>query len=388
MHDLPSELWSHIFSLAVDEDLIFHQPACQNHTPLSESRDFRHRLADNWLAFGAIADALVKFTSASVRTLHINIPASEIPQIIGTLNALSSIVAAQIELEINEFLEQATGWELPALRRLSTAIDTIRFLSAHGTHLLALDLFYVPAMPLPRIMSVGLYNLSLVVKSAHKRNLTALCERTRFPALWRVRSGLNRANGLFKNGVWAWWCDVYLRAGVRLEDCTEQIVNYYTWYSDDKRRLRIIVVILALLTTLKSAQAFSSFFMATWTVHFYSITRPGGSFTSLTFVQVALIGLYVQSYFCLSPWSYPATTGDIILSLATAYFLLKSKENVLPATVGMINALIRLTFQTAAPAALCAMFNPIFSQINMGSPGLVSATFNMALPKLYAMSMT
>jgi hypothetical protein len=44
--------------------------------------------------------------------------------------------------------------------------------------------------------------------------------------------------------------------------------------------------------------------------------------------------------------------GDLILSLTTAYFLIKSKQGVLPQTVGLISALVRLTFQTAAPAAL------------------------------------
>jgi hypothetical protein len=46
------------------------------------------------------------------------------------------------------------------------------------------------------------------------------------------------------------------------------------------------------------------------------------------------------------------SAGDLILSLTTAYFLIKTKQGVLPQTVGLISALVRLTFQTAAPAAL------------------------------------
>jgi hypothetical protein len=44
--------------------------------------------------------------------------------------------------------------------------------------------------------------------------------------------------------------------------------------------------------------------------------------------------------------------ADVLLSCTTAFFLIKSKKNVLPQTVGLISALVRLTFQTAAPAAV------------------------------------
>ena len=44
--------------------------------------------------------------------------------------------------------------------------------------------------------------------------------------------------------------------------------------------------------------------------------------------------------------------GDVLLSVVTAYYLLKTRHDVLPSTVGLINALIRLTFTTAAPAAI------------------------------------
>jgi len=79
--------------------------------------------------------------------------------------------------------------------------------------------------------------------------------------------------------------------------------------------------------------------------------------------------------------------ADVLLSCTTAFFLIKSKKNVLPQTAGLISALVRLTFETAAPAAVCAVFNLIFSQIYVGSDKLISTAFNMALPKLYAVSM-
>lgn len=71
--------------------------------------------------------------------------------------------------------------------------------------------------------------------------------------------------------------------------------------------------------------------------------------------------------------------------------------------MGLISALIRLTLGSAAPAAICAMLNLIFSQVSLrllgsyqvlnplyqvyqGTDNIVSTAFNMALPKLYVRS--
>ncbi|KAJ7291765.1 hypothetical protein C8J57DRAFT_1445208 [Mycena rebaudengoi] len=149
--------------------------------------------------FGAVADALATYTKA-LRTLHVNVPSSALPKIIWALDSLPSILAAHIELEksvpadddeatttdethlgaagdihlrlpalqqlalrghVQEFLEQATGWALPALRHLSLDCGMLRtdlpdapaFLAAHGAHLLLLDLNAVPALPLPHILA-------------------------------------------------------------------------------------------------------------------------------------------------------------------------------------------------------------------------------------------
>ncbi|KAJ7735810.1 hypothetical protein B0H16DRAFT_1731233 [Mycena metata] len=214
-----------------------------------------------------------------------------------------------------------------------------------------------------------------------------------------------------------------------------QVVNYYTYYGDDKGHLRIVVAILALLTVLKSIQAFAIIWIQ-FITYFGDLQAANQPHTrrwqSGNPLMVALIGLYVQTYFCYRLWAiskkayvvvpifvlflfaflavavatyYISTTdipaistwfaahlsstcaADIILSLTTASFLLKSKKNVLPQTVGLISALVRLTFQTAAPAALCAMFNLIFSQVYSSEVAIVSTAFNMALPKFYAISM-
>ncbi|KAJ6478753.1 hypothetical protein C8R47DRAFT_1219304 [Mycena vitilis] len=215
-----------------------------------------------------------------------------------------------------------------------------------------------------------------------------------------------------------------------------QFVNYFSYYADDKRILKIAVSMLCVLTILKSIQAFS----VIWIIFIDYFGDVQGAillnyttwWQSGTPLMVAIIGLFVQSYFCYRLWviskkwyvvapigtlflfaflsivigSYFITTaddvkigqwfaahlsatfsGDIILSATTAYFLLQSKKDVLPQTVGLISALVRLTFQTAAPAAICAMFNLVFSQIYTGEQAIISTGFNMALPKLYAISM-
>ncbi|KAJ7469697.1 hypothetical protein FB451DRAFT_1476591 [Mycena latifolia] len=283
--------------------------------------------------FGPIADTLATFTSKSLRTLQINVPSSALPKVIWALDSLPRIFAAHIELEVptpdddasasddthlgaagdihlrlpalqqlalrghmQEFIEQATGWTLPSLRHLSIDCgprrvdlpDTLGFLTAHGAHLVFLDLDSVLAMPLPRILavcpslttlafnadwrvtvpdaddadaaaallaherltSVGLHGLAyafgvgyaavdaqtdpihaLLATSGNDRNVAALCDRARFPALRRIRAlsrsllaDLDRANGPGETGGgmdrWDRWWEACRRAGVRLEDCT------------------------------------------------------------------------------------------------------------------------------------------------------------------------
>ncbi|KAF7762263.1 hypothetical protein Agabi119p4_8856 [Agaricus bisporus var. burnettii] len=79
--------------------------------------------------------------------------------------------------------------------------------------------------------------------------------------------------------------------------------------------------------------------------------------------------------------------GDIIMTAGITYFLLRTREDVLPHTVGHFTSLIRLTWLSAAPATLCAILNLISSQLWPGTDRLLSALFNTMLPKLYAMSM-
>ncbi|KAK7058064.1 hypothetical protein R3P38DRAFT_1192758 [Favolaschia claudopus] len=218
-----------------------------------------------------------------------------------------------------------------------------------------------------------------------------------------------------------------------------QFINYFTWYPDDKRSLRIAVLVLLLLSILKSIESFAALWI-------FLIENFGDINKNLMLsvtawwdtanpLLVAIVDFYVQCYFCSrllaisKSWvivapvfslfffalismvlaTYYITTsesiqitnwfaahfsslfaGDMLLTALTAYYLIKTKKNVLPQTVGLINALVRLTFQTAAPAALFALFTLIFSQMNRAGHfylGFVEIAFNQPLPKLYAISM-
>ncbi|KAF8124258.1 hypothetical protein K438DRAFT_1893478, partial [Mycena galopus ATCC 62051] len=215
-----------------------------------------------------------------------------------------------------------------------------------------------------------------------------------------------------------------------------QFVNYFSWYRDDKPALRIVVAFLALISLLKTIHSFA----VVWINSIVYFGDLDGAillnyttwYQSGTPLMVAMCGFYVQSYFCFRLWviskqwivvlpvaivflfgflsivvgtyfisvdNLPQIsnwfaahlgsvfTGDVLMTAFTTYFLIKSKADVLPQTVGLINSLVRLTFQTAAPAAICAMFNLAFSQLPGAKVGIVSTAFNEMLPHLYAISM-
>ncbi|KAK0213622.1 hypothetical protein IW262DRAFT_1410506 [Armillaria fumosa] len=219
---------------------------------------------------------------------------------------------------------------------------------------------------------------------------------------------------------------------------TSQFSNYYSWYSNtDGYRFTVAVGVLAVVTALKSIQCF----VIVWVqqIVYFNDFDSAADMRNTTWYErcntlfVGLIALYVQFYFCyrlyaisklwwivapilflylfavgsvaaaihyisnsqesnnLAPWlsaHYAIVfAGDVLLAGTTAYFLLKTKKDVLPQTVGIINALIRLTFQTATPAAVCALINLIF--IYLKNPNITgfSNVFIQAQPKLYAISM-
>lgn len=218
-----------------------------------------------------------------------------------------------------------------------------------------------------------------------------------------------------------------------------QFAHYFELYSDDKWNIKLAVIGLMLVTTLKSIQAFS----LAWIQNIlYFEDLKGAILLSYTAwwqsgnpLMVECIGIYVQTFFlhrlyrisgnkwwvvapialliafafcsiCLG--TYYITLGaayspeislwfathlssvcaaDLLVTLSIAFFLIRSKRDVLPQTYTVIDSLVKLTLSTAAPASICAMLNLIFSQLYSGQNVLISTAFNQALPKLYGMSM-
>ncbi|KAJ7279340.1 hypothetical protein C8J57DRAFT_1569930 [Mycena rebaudengoi] len=83
--------------------------------------------------------------------------------------------------------------------------------------------------------------------------------------------------------------------------------------------------------------------------------------------------------------------GDMILSGSTIYFLLRRSQQAPLATVGILNRLIRISFQSAVPVTLCALANFICQTLYLHHASLdATALFvllsAMMLPKIYATS--
>ncbi|KAI4518339.1 hypothetical protein K525DRAFT_208782 [Schizophyllum commune Loenen D] len=286
--------------------------------------------------FGPVADALATYACRSLRTVRWIVPSSEMHKVIWALDCLPNIIAAHIEFEpptdsdsdnvvvlgsasdinltlpclqqlvvrgnIQEFLEQATGWTLPSLRSLSIDCgnnrtdqpDVVQFLTRHGARLLFLDLQCIPPLDMPRILhlapalktlcfngdwrlpyehgladtptstlvlrphenieTVGLHGLMYafgvgyaaayasveplrahLVRRSNDMNVAAL-NKLYFPRLQRVRAlsrsmliDLNREDGpsVEEGGIERWekWYGTLERIGVRLEDCTGQLLG-------------------------------------------------------------------------------------------------------------------------------------------------------------------
>ncbi|KAJ7289645.1 hypothetical protein C8J57DRAFT_1628702 [Mycena rebaudengoi] len=219
-----------------------------------------------------------------------------------------------------------------------------------------------------------------------------------------------------------------------------QVAHYATLYKRDVVYLRLFVGGLLLLTTLKSAHSIALVWLQN-VEYFMDLEQAAGIFSGhwigkSNITLVALIAFYVQAFFCHRLWSIsrniyvllfimglfvfalsaafvatgfafadPFTSntqtwvgvhlgsvlaGDLILCGSTIYFLLRHSKRSLPQTASLLNNIVRLTFQSAAPAALVALVNLVCSQA-----GVVSASngwmmgaiiANTVLPKVYAIS--
>ncbi|KAJ7279284.1 hypothetical protein C8J57DRAFT_1712402 [Mycena rebaudengoi] len=83
--------------------------------------------------------------------------------------------------------------------------------------------------------------------------------------------------------------------------------------------------------------------------------------------------------------------GDAILSGTTIYLLLKRSQEAEAETVGILNRLTRIVFQSAVPVTVCAFANFISRVLytqhsSTGATVLFAELTNMMLPKLYAIS--
>ncbi|KAK0222737.1 hypothetical protein EDD85DRAFT_253725 [Armillaria nabsnona] len=217
---------------------------------------------------------------------------------------------------------------------------------------------------------------------------------------------------------------------------TSQFFNYYAWYGkSDTWKFTTGVGALAVMTTLKTIQAFTIVWVQD-IVYFNDLNSALQMRFSVWYqmgnaIMVAFIAFYVQCYFCYRLWVistrywvvspilflyifslgaaagatyytvladprlghwlsvHYATVfvGDVLLAVAMAYFLLHTKKRVLPQTKNLLDSLIRLTFQTAAPAVIVALLSLIF--IFLPDPYVkgISSAFIQPLPKLYAISM-
>ncbi|KAF7346704.1 hypothetical protein MSAN_01808200 [Mycena sanguinolenta] len=221
-----------------------------------------------------------------------------------------------------------------------------------------------------------------------------------------------------------------------------QFVNYYnsSGFLSDGRGLRTAVAILCLLNVLKSVECFASLWIFLIDhfgyIHFAIELSASEWWYTCSPLVVAILNFYVQCYFCTRLWAVSQRwwvsglifalfvfalgsmvittyyierlqqreimdwfaahlisvfTGDVILSVTTAYFLIRTEKTLLSTEMAeLIHSLIPLTFQTATPPAIVAMFNLIFSQMhrtNRPLLGYFEITFNQVLPKLYAISM-
>ncbi|KAF7307362.1 hypothetical protein MIND_00530300 [Mycena indigotica] len=221
-----------------------------------------------------------------------------------------------------------------------------------------------------------------------------------------------------------------------------QIAHYFNLYRSDVPALRAFVFGLLFLTTLRSMQMIAIMWVQN-VEYFTDIDGAVGMFFSHWLMKISVafgasISFYVQMFLCHRLWvlsknlyvvalllfvfifalvaalilmafTFNISTsqdlrntflslhvgvvfgGDLLLCLTTAYFLLKTSKQVLPQTAGMLNAILKLTFQTAAPGAVCAMINLITSRL-ASTPNpyntslLISVIATDILPKIYALS--
>ncbi|KAJ6541461.1 hypothetical protein B0H19DRAFT_315954 [Mycena capillaripes] len=220
-----------------------------------------------------------------------------------------------------------------------------------------------------------------------------------------------------------------------------QFAHYTHVNKRDSVWLKIFVASLALLTTLKTIQALAVMWIQNVTL-FHNVHAASSLWATcwvpkLSPVFESVTAIYVQSFFCRRLWtisrnayivvvcmisftfalvsggvaaffiftdiSSPKTSiwmsphlgavlcGDLLLTGSTVFYLLRHSKSVLPRgpTAPILSSLRRLTIQSAAPAAFCALIDFISAALVHALPGhppvwsMISSGSNTVLPQLY-----
>ncbi|KAF7336288.1 hypothetical protein MVEN_02177100 [Mycena venus] len=214
-----------------------------------------------------------------------------------------------------------------------------------------------------------------------------------------------------------------------------QIAHYMALYDNDVLVLRVYVAILLIITTLKSAQGLVILWIQN-VRHFMDLNAVVSMFstswiTRVDFVLIGIIAFYVQLFFCARLWwiskniyivplivtlfvfaliavciftfagnSKNVTwfiihlgivfAGDVLLCGCTIYGLLYHSRHVSAQSAGKLSALTKLTFQSAAPAAVCALITLATTLAwDRTTPNvyiMLTLIASNVLPKLYAIS--
>ncbi|KAK0496321.1 hypothetical protein EDD18DRAFT_1165888 [Armillaria luteobubalina] len=169
--------------------------------------------------------------------------------------------------------------------------------------------------------------------------------------------------------------DLYLQGVLSV-----QMLNYFSWYGkNDRATIQALlgsfaIVWVGLIKNFADIESARQHLFGAW-------------YEAGNLLMVALISYrcYIGHKIVHFQPNLPYWIADVLLAATTAFFLVRTRRNIMPQTVGMINALMRLTFQTATPAVVCALLTLICVYLPPDKPR-VANTFNQAPPKLYAIN--
>ncbi|KAJ7308665.1 hypothetical protein DFH08DRAFT_1088370 [Mycena albidolilacea] len=217
-----------------------------------------------------------------------------------------------------------------------------------------------------------------------------------------------------------------------------QIAHYAILYNNDDLALRAYVAVLLKITMLKSAQGLVIMWIQN-VEYFMNLNAALSMFTEswtteINLTLVVLTAFCVQLFFCKRLWTISKNVYIVILVVAlfvfalvaaivsnvfefagqsknftwsesirnlggdltvylcgsTIYFLLHHSKHASPDSASKLSSLTKLTFQSAAPAALCALISLAstlaWDRTTPNAYIMLALITNNVLPKLYAIS--